>query len=453
MNTAVIRSDWIGRVIDGRFTLLQWLGGSGSSDVFLTELQGDSPQKAAIKLIPADAKDAEVHVAHWALTTRLAHPHLARSLYTGRFYFDTASFNYVVTEFAEESLSQILPERPLTPDETKEMLEPVLDALFYLHRRGFVHGHLKPSNILVVDDKLKLSADNLHVAGEFDEHFAKPGVYDAPELATAAISPAADVWSLGVTLVEALTQRQPFLDASTKGPVVSESIPQPFAGIAQECLRREPGRRCTLSDIRARLDKPVRSKPDRTPLLNETLPDRSLFDRGSESSETVLGKFRPRTLVAAAVLILLVIAAALLFRSRHVGPSPTADNQPAPAEQSPVPETPVPANGTPSPSGTLVKGEVLDRVLPDVPAKASRTIHGQVAVTVRVTVDASGNVSKATLDSPGPSRYFANLAEQAAPRWKFKPAQIDGKAVPSVWIIRFGFRETGTNANSVEVTH
>ncbi len=68
-------------------------------------------------------------------------------------------------EYAEEDLSQILPERPLTPGEAREMLDPVLDALSYLHEKGFVHGHFKPSNIMVVDDQVKLSCDNLEVAG------------------------------------------------------------------------------------------------------------------------------------------------------------------------------------------------------------------------------------------------------------------------------------------------
>ena len=123
------------------------------------------------------------------------------------------------------------------------MLDPILDALSYLHGRGFAHGHLKPSNILVVDDQLKLSTDSLHIAGEFDEHFTTAEVYDAPEARRfQAISPAADVWSLGVTLVEALSQRPPDSDRSTnRGLVVPESIPQPFAGIAQECLRRDLG--------------------------------------------------------------------------------------------------------------------------------------------------------------------------------------------------------------------
>jgi TonB family protein len=233
---------------------------------------------------------------------------------------------------------------------------------------------------------------------------------------------------------------------------VLESIPQPFAGIAQECLRRDPGRRCSLSDIRARLEKPVRKQADRV-VPDETPPDRTLSDRASELPETLLAKFRTEAIVAVAVLILLVIAAVLFFRSRHVEPSPTAENQPVPAQQSPAPETPSPAAGTPAHATGLVKGEVLNQVLPDVPEKASRTIHGQVIVIMRVAVDSHGDVSKVTLDSAGPSRYFANLAVRAAHRWKFKPAQLGGQAVPSVWSIRFAFRESGTDVNPIELTH
>ncbi|MGA9898342.1 MAG: hypothetical protein WBQ09_09595 [Terriglobales bacterium] len=55
MNTEAVRANWIGQVIDGRFTLVQWLGSSAWSDVFLTELQGPGSQKVAIKIIQADA--------------------------------------------------------------------------------------------------------------------------------------------------------------------------------------------------------------------------------------------------------------------------------------------------------------------------------------------------------------------------------------------------------------
>ena len=84
MKTEAIRGDWEGRVIDGKFTLRQWLGGSDVSGVFLTELPGDPPQKAAIRLIPAGQIDAEAQLARWQAAAALSHPHLMRLLHCGR---------------------------------------------------------------------------------------------------------------------------------------------------------------------------------------------------------------------------------------------------------------------------------------------------------------------------------------------------------------------------------
>jgi TonB family protein len=97
-----------------------------------------------------------------------------------------------------------------------------------------------------------------------------------------------------------------------------------------------------------------------------------------------------------------------------------------------------------TPSGGLVQGEVLQQVLPDVPQKARDTIRGKVRVSVRVAVDPSGSEVAATLDSPGPRKYFANLALQAARRWEFVPAEVNGRSIPSEWILRFEFESTAT---------
>lgn len=99
----------------------------------------------------------------------------------------------------------------------------------------------------------------------------------------------------------------------------------------------------------------------------------------------------------------------------------------------------------------MAKGEVAQRALPDVSASASRSIHGKVEVRVEVTVDANGNVSNAVFDSPGPSRYFAAQALKAAQNWKFKPPQVNGSPVGSVWKLRFQFRRNGTEVIPTEV--
>jgi TonB family protein len=104
------------------------------------------------------------------------------------------------------------------------------------------------------------------------------------------------------------------------------------------------------------------------------------------------------------------------------------------------------ANAPKSSAASPSHGEVLDQVLPDVSDKARSTIHGKVRVAVRVHVEPAGNVSQAEFESPGPSKYFANLALQSARRWEFTAPEVNGHSVPSAWLIRFEFSQSGTQA-------
>ncbi|MGA9672271.1 MAG: TonB family protein [Terracidiphilus sp.] len=460
MDTASIRADWVGRVIDGKFTLLQWLGASGSGGVFLAEVHGLPWKQADVEFIPADAEDAEARIAAWELAAPLTHPHLIRLIQGGRYQIDTAFLIYKVTEHPEEVLSEILPERPLSPAEAGQMLIQVVDALAYLHGKGLVHGHLKPANILGIEDRIKLSSDCLHTAGTQTPHTAAPHAYDAPEIASGPLSPAADIWSLGVTLVEALTQ-YPVWDRSSDGePIVQSSIPQPFRDIAQQCLRTDPSRRCTLSEIKLQLQPfSVPAPPAPTePVLTEP---------AAEIPFSIPPKHR-RPAILAAAFFLVAFITALVWRSHHVHPSPTVPppsveiQQSSPANLSPRPRASVPMSRSakPHPAPPLSRtpqagaatGEVAEQAMPDLLPRAVQSIHGQINVRVRVDVDSSGNVSSATLDSPGPSKYFAKMSLQAAQNWKFKPAQVNGKAVPSTWNLHFKFKQSGTEITPSQVS-
>ncbi len=451
MNSTANRDDWVGRTVDGRFPLLQWLGGSEESSVYLTELPGDGAQKGAIKLIPA--KDAEIRIAGWAATATLAHPHLMRLLYSGRGRVDEIEVLYAVTEYAEENLSQVLPERSLTPAEAKEMLEPVLDSLAYLHRKGFAHGRLKPSNILVVGDQVKLSCDSLLAAGGPRSSLATLSVYDAPERANGAVSEAADVWSLGVTLVEALTQHAPLWDREAQSdPIVPNSIPQPFADIARQCLRSDLARRCSLTGVGARLNPTVCGPVEMLGSVPPEPPRASISETPEEMASAAPGRSREMTL-AAVFLVLIAVVVTFEVRSHKTHNStPNADQRSAPAmDAAPADSAPSAAPPVTSGSqGTTAKGEVAERVMPDVSPSAIASIHGQLNVRVRLDVDSSGNVSNATLDAAGPSRYFARVAMEAAPHWRFKPAQVGGRAVPSVWTLKFEFKRGGVDVTPVE---
>jgi len=100
----------------------------------------------------------------------------------------------------------------------------------------------------------------------------------------------------------------------------------------------------------------------------------------------------------------------------------------------------------------MSKGEVAERVSPNIPESATRTIHGKIDVVIRVAVDANGAVSGASFVSPGHSKYFADHALSAARNWNFKPPQVKGEAAASVWTLHFQFRRDGTDINAREVT-
>ena len=152
MNVEAIRTGWVGRVIDGRFTLRELLDATETRAVFLTEIPGAQPRKAILKLIEADGDEVDRRLGAWTLASALSHPHLLRVYHSGRCVVDQIRCVYIVTEYADEVLSEVIPARPLTPDETSEMLTPVVEALEWLHASSFVHGHVKPSNIFVVGE-------------------------------------------------------------------------------------------------------------------------------------------------------------------------------------------------------------------------------------------------------------------------------------------------------------
>src|SRR5207302_2572311 len=163
---AEVWAKWESQVINGVFPLRRFLSGADRSAVFLTEYKAQDLPNAALKLVPAIPTVTEALLSHWTLAATLSHPHLIRVLETGRCQLGGLQFVFVVMEYAEQTLSQILLHRALTPEEVREMLLPTLDALDFLHRKNLVHGRLKPSNILVVDDHLKLASDTIRPAGE-----------------------------------------------------------------------------------------------------------------------------------------------------------------------------------------------------------------------------------------------------------------------------------------------
>ena len=425
---------WEGQVVNGRFHLSEYLGGSDHSAVFVTERGEPRGRKVAIKLIWPDPRNAQLQLSRWEQAAKLSHPHLIQLFEMGRCELSGSRLLYVVMEYAEEDLSQILPHRSLTPAESAEMLPSILDALAYLHAKGFVHGHIKPANIMAVSDQLKISSDGILPIHDPLGGLSKSSPYDAPEIATGGISPAVDVWSLGMTLVEALTQLVPLWKGSeSEEAILPEALAAPFLEIARHCLVAAPQGRYTVGQITARLKvvSPASRKITSVPVQEPPAKRRYKV-----------------AMIIAGIAVLVMLAGPRLLNRRPAGPalSPPAagDDQQTSSTTVPFSAPLVPAEAAKASAAGLAKGAVAHQVLPNVPQSARDTIQGTVRVRVKVAVDPSGNVTDATFDSPGPSKYFARLAMQAARDWKFTPPQVDGHNVASEWILRFGFGSTAT---------
>jgi len=466
-----------GQIVEGRFPLIQYLGGTEHGGVFLTECADIENHRAAIKLVDAPPGNAEPQLTRWRLAARFSHPHLIRLFDAGRCTVENTPMLYVVMEYAEENLAEILTQRPLSPAETKEMLGPMLDALGYIHGKGFVHGHIQPSNIMAIGDQLKLSSDRICRVGELGERRNGNARYCAPECVAGELSTAGDVWSLGVTLVECLTGRLPETEENGTVSLPAE-LPAPYLELARHCLAKTPKRRWNVSNLKARLelkaalaeveevDPPVARREEapskhRYPLawigIGLALAAILLVVLPKSGSHKASPATHPAAIESPIAQSKVSSAKAEEEAPAKVQPQPStgassaisdvADAAPLPAAAPPAPVKPA---ALPSPPvAVLARGEVLSRVLPDVLRSARDTITGTVRVRVRVDVDPSGNVTDAQFDWPGPSRYFARLSMAAAREWKFRPPNVNAKSAPSEWTIRLDYTNSATTATAV----
>jgi serine/threonine protein kinase len=416
---------WESQVINGVFPLRRLLSGSKHSAVFLTEYKAQNYPTAAIKLVPDDPALAEVKLSNLKVAAGLSHPHLIRLFEAGRCRLDGEPFLFVVMEYAEQCLSQILPQRALTPEEVREMLVPTLDALAFLHHRGLVQCQLKPANFLVVNDQLKLASDTIRAAGD----------------STAGI--AGDVWDLGVTLVEALTQHPPtWSDDGSEALSLPPTFPADFADTVLRCLSRNPADRPTVADLQAKFTQSPQAAAVSIP-IPQTEERQASGTAAAPPTRPKQRWFAPA--VAAVLLVSVALWAGLFAFQRHPNSKRPAAITGQSSAQQPDPPALEPRADSAAFEAARSPPSVIHEEIPDVSRHARESIHGHIKVTVRVTVDGSGNVVGEAVEKSGSSKYFARLSAEAAGKWKFAAAADPD---PRVWLVRFDFSRGGATAHA-----
>lgn len=218
-------------VLAGRYHLERLLGAGGMGAVYrardlLHEQFGDPDPYIALKILSeefAESPDASALLySEFALTRRLRHDNVVRA---HTFEVDTdCQRAFITMEYMRGlTLDKLLCERPLGLPwkELRDIVLPLLDTLAYAHRRGVLHGDLKPSNVMLSEDGLRLFDFGLGQAEEgilpglphlSRERFNAwtPG-YAAPELLEGQpLSASADVYGVACVIYELAGGKHPF---------------------------------------------------------------------------------------------------------------------------------------------------------------------------------------------------------------------------------------------------
>lgn len=207
-----------GTLVQGRFRLSRELATGPVSRVYvgLDHHQGD---EVVLKVLDIPAAE-RARVRHDVMAMwDVAHDHLVPV----RGFFEDEERCWVVTEFVDgPDLATGVTPSPLEPDEAAAVGRGIALGLQAAHRRGFLHRHVKPGNILIAADVRARLTDfgsagfGVQLAGAGQDDFAAPEV-----LAGQPADPRADLYGLGISLFFALTAQLPPRQAPDRPPAAA----------------------------------------------------------------------------------------------------------------------------------------------------------------------------------------------------------------------------------------
>jgi hypothetical protein len=245
------------RLLDGRYRLGERVGGGAVAEVF-RGLDERLQRPVAIKLFRGDAAEQlHRHEAEMLTLAGLDHPSLVTVFDAGT--DDETGQPYLVMQLVEgPTLGAELKRGRLASERTARYGAALADALAYVHERGFVHRDVKPANVLISEDGRVHLAD-FGIARLVDSaHQTKTGdvlgtpAYFAPEqVAGEEVGPAADIYALGIVLIECLTGRRPYEGTAmevamarlARPPEIPADLGEDWHTILEAMTRRQSGDR------------------------------------------------------------------------------------------------------------------------------------------------------------------------------------------------------------------
>jgi len=302
----------IGRVIDGKYAVLERIGSGAMGNIYKAEHKALS-KVVALKVLHRHLVREESHVKRFhreaRAASRLSHPNCITVLDFGQ---TEDGWSYIAMEYLPgRDLCRILfEEGPMAPERAAHIIAQVLDALDEAHSNGVIHRDLKPENVMI--EKLRSDPDFVKVldfgiakiqdfAGHQNSSFktATGMVFGTPEYMSPEqirgedLDGRSDLYSLGVLLYQMLSGALPFqgesvLEVATahltqQPPPLREKRPDLAASVcgvvARLMSKKREDRYQNAQEARAALLEAVRRDTPRPVPVSEATAPMPVFSR------------------------------------------------------------------------------------------------------------------------------------------------------------------------------
>lgn len=277
-------------VLGNRYEIGSLLGRGGMADVYrATDTLLDRP--VAVKILrenTPDGSDRARFTAEARTLAQLSHTGLVMVLDAGITTADSSDRPFLVMELIEgPTLSAAIAEGPMDLERVGAVGVQVAEALAYAHDRGVVHRDVKPGNVLLgADQRVKLADFGIARLIGDAVHHTKTGqaigtaAYLAPEQVTGAdVEGPADVYSLGLVLLEALTGVRAYpgtpVEAAmarlSRKPDVPADLPPAWRELLESMTALDPADRPSAASVAACLrTQPTELIP--VPVIRDVTP-------------------------------------------------------------------------------------------------------------------------------------------------------------------------------------